>query len=250
MTNQADEFAEWERAITEGTFEDALMALEKAARRLEAGNLSLADSVRCFEVGIVSPFVAAPCWMRPNCGFHDSINLNRTRSRSSPWRLREIVRVRSAAFNWKISGRAFSSMLSKRICADPASSSAPPSAWTPPRSRSAVRFSSSKPIRSPLRLIGTLLPRQRQRERIACLGATPRWLLVTALLPAGSTTRESVSRMFDEFSRPVTNDTSSCRRAHRDHGRARPTDFGRSDARNQRRRNDCSTRQAKPAIVC
>ena len=51
MTNQADEFAEWERAITEGTFEDALMALEKAARRLEAGNLSLADSVRCFEVG-------------------------------------------------------------------------------------------------------------------------------------------------------------------------------------------------------
>ena len=51
MTNQADEFAEWERAITEGTFEDALMALEKAAKRLEAGNLSLADSVRCFEVG-------------------------------------------------------------------------------------------------------------------------------------------------------------------------------------------------------
>jgi hydrogenase expression/formation protein HypE len=34
---------------------------------------------------------------------------------------------------------------------------------------------------------------------IACLGATPRWLLVTALLPAGSTTRESVSRMFDEL---------------------------------------------------
>jgi exodeoxyribonuclease VII small subunit len=51
MTNQADEFAEWERTITEGTFEDALMALEKAAKRLEAGNLSLADSVRCFEVG-------------------------------------------------------------------------------------------------------------------------------------------------------------------------------------------------------
>jgi exodeoxyribonuclease VII small subunit len=49
--NQADEFAEWERAITEGTFEDALMALEKAAKRLEAGNLALADSVRCFEIG-------------------------------------------------------------------------------------------------------------------------------------------------------------------------------------------------------
>ena len=51
MTTQVEEFAEWERAISEGTFEDALIALEKAARRLEAGNLSLADSVRCYEVG-------------------------------------------------------------------------------------------------------------------------------------------------------------------------------------------------------
>jgi exodeoxyribonuclease VII small subunit len=51
MTIHVDEFAEWERAITEGAFEDALMALEKAARRLETGNLTLADSVRCFEIG-------------------------------------------------------------------------------------------------------------------------------------------------------------------------------------------------------
>ncbi len=51
MTTQAEEFAEWERAITEGTFEDALIALEKAAKRLETGNLPLADSVRCFEIG-------------------------------------------------------------------------------------------------------------------------------------------------------------------------------------------------------
>jgi len=51
MTIHADEFSEWERAITDGAFEDALMALEKTARRLETGNLSLADSVRCYEIG-------------------------------------------------------------------------------------------------------------------------------------------------------------------------------------------------------
>jgi len=34
---------------------------------------------------------------------------------------------------------------------------------------------------------------------IACLGATPRWLLVTALLPAGSTTKASVAKLFDEL---------------------------------------------------
>lgn len=34
---------------------------------------------------------------------------------------------------------------------------------------------------------------------IACLGATPRWLLVTALLPAGATTAASVGRIFDEL---------------------------------------------------
>lgn len=51
MHPDAAEFAEWERAIIEGTFEDALIALEKVAQRLEAGNLSLADSVRCYEVG-------------------------------------------------------------------------------------------------------------------------------------------------------------------------------------------------------
>ena len=51
MTIHADEFAEWDLAISEGEFEDALLALEKAARRLETGNLSLADSVRCFEFG-------------------------------------------------------------------------------------------------------------------------------------------------------------------------------------------------------
>ena len=50
MTN-ADEFADWERALAEGAFEDALIALEKAAKRLETGNLTLADSVKCFEIG-------------------------------------------------------------------------------------------------------------------------------------------------------------------------------------------------------
>lgn len=34
---------------------------------------------------------------------------------------------------------------------------------------------------------------------IACQGATPSWLLVTALLPAGDTTEESVSRLFNEL---------------------------------------------------
>jgi hydrogenase expression/formation protein HypE len=34
---------------------------------------------------------------------------------------------------------------------------------------------------------------------IACLGATPRWLLVTALLPAGLTTKASVTQLFDEL---------------------------------------------------
>ena len=34
---------------------------------------------------------------------------------------------------------------------------------------------------------------------IACMGAVPRWLLVTVLLPAGLTTREDVGRLFDEL---------------------------------------------------
>lgn len=34
---------------------------------------------------------------------------------------------------------------------------------------------------------------------IACLGATPRWLLVTALLPAGATTPAIVASLFDEL---------------------------------------------------
>ncbi len=36
---------------------------------------------------------------------------------------------------------------------------------------------------------------------IACQGAVPRWLLVTALLPAGATTEESVSRLFADLMR-------------------------------------------------
>ena len=51
MSGGMDGFAEWERAASEGTFEDALIALEQVAGRLEAGNLSLADSVRCYEIG-------------------------------------------------------------------------------------------------------------------------------------------------------------------------------------------------------
>jgi exodeoxyribonuclease VII small subunit len=51
MSVASDEFTDWERAADDGTFEDALTALEQVARRLEAGNLSLADSVRCYEIG-------------------------------------------------------------------------------------------------------------------------------------------------------------------------------------------------------
>lgn len=51
MTSDTEEISEWERAAMEGTFEDTLIALENVAKRLEAGNLSLADSVRCYEIG-------------------------------------------------------------------------------------------------------------------------------------------------------------------------------------------------------
>lgn len=51
MSVGSDEFTNWEGAAEDGTFEDALIALEHVARRLEAGNLSLADSVRCYEIG-------------------------------------------------------------------------------------------------------------------------------------------------------------------------------------------------------
>ncbi len=34
---------------------------------------------------------------------------------------------------------------------------------------------------------------------IACMGGTPKWLLVTALLPAGSTTEATVAQLFDEL---------------------------------------------------
>jgi hydrogenase maturation factor len=36
---------------------------------------------------------------------------------------------------------------------------------------------------------------------VACLGGTPRWLLVTALLPSGRTTPESVRRQFEDLHR-------------------------------------------------
>jgi len=36
---------------------------------------------------------------------------------------------------------------------------------------------------------------------LACMGATPRWMLVTALLPAGQTTEPTVRSLFDELTR-------------------------------------------------
>ena len=61
MTTHADEFAEWERAIAEGAFEDALMALEKAATNWRLG--------------------AVHCWMMPSSEFRGSINPNRMKFR-------------------------------------------------------------------------------------------------------------------------------------------------------------------------
>jgi exodeoxyribonuclease VII small subunit len=47
----ADHFSAWEALAANGTFEEALDALESIVRLLDEGNLALDDSVRCFEIG-------------------------------------------------------------------------------------------------------------------------------------------------------------------------------------------------------
>ena len=44
--------AAWERSLTDGTFEEVFAALEAVVARLEEGQLPLAESVACYELGV------------------------------------------------------------------------------------------------------------------------------------------------------------------------------------------------------
>ena len=48
----ATPFAEWEWALTEGTFEEVFATLEAVVAHLEDGRLPLAESVACYELGM------------------------------------------------------------------------------------------------------------------------------------------------------------------------------------------------------
>ena len=45
-------FAKWEWALTEGTFEEVFATLEAVVAHLEDGQLPLAESVACYELGM------------------------------------------------------------------------------------------------------------------------------------------------------------------------------------------------------
>lgn len=44
-------YDDWERVVRDGEFEEALNALREVVAQLEAGNLRLDDTVRCYELG-------------------------------------------------------------------------------------------------------------------------------------------------------------------------------------------------------
>jgi hydrogenase expression/formation protein HypE len=100
----------------------------------------------------------------------------------------------------KLPGALLSSMLAKRTCADP-SVIVGPAVGVDAAAIAVggeILVVKTDPItfavdRAPHYLVNV------NANDIACLGAKPRWLLVTALLPAGSTTQESVGQMFDEL---------------------------------------------------
>jgi len=46
-------FERWEFVLTEGTFEEALDSLEELVAQLDEGHLSLNDSLRCYELGVL-----------------------------------------------------------------------------------------------------------------------------------------------------------------------------------------------------
>ena len=45
-------FAEWEWALTAGSFEEVFAALEAVVAHLEDGSLPLAESIACYELGM------------------------------------------------------------------------------------------------------------------------------------------------------------------------------------------------------
>ncbi len=49
---QPTPFAEWEWALTEGSFEEVYATLEAVVAHLEDGRLPLAESVSCYELGV------------------------------------------------------------------------------------------------------------------------------------------------------------------------------------------------------
>jgi exodeoxyribonuclease VII small subunit len=49
----ATRFERWDFVLEEGTFEEALEALEEIVGRLDEGRLSLDDSLRCYEFGVL-----------------------------------------------------------------------------------------------------------------------------------------------------------------------------------------------------
>ncbi|MGI9254228.1 MAG: exodeoxyribonuclease VII small subunit [Thermomicrobiales bacterium] len=46
------EFADWERTLHEGTFEESQLALEEVVHRLELGKLPLDESIACYALGV------------------------------------------------------------------------------------------------------------------------------------------------------------------------------------------------------
>lgn len=45
-------FDTWRAALTDGVYEDVSQALEEVVARLELGQLRLADSIACYELGV------------------------------------------------------------------------------------------------------------------------------------------------------------------------------------------------------
>ena len=46
-------FGEWERALADGSFEEVFATLEVVVGHLEEGRLPLAESVACYELGVL-----------------------------------------------------------------------------------------------------------------------------------------------------------------------------------------------------
>lgn len=49
----AERFQRWDFVLADGSFEEALEALEEIVGRLDEGRLSLDDSLRCYEFGVL-----------------------------------------------------------------------------------------------------------------------------------------------------------------------------------------------------